>query len=343
MQLNDYKPIFRERMLDLAWRQWVTLGLKGYGKAWKSAPVDLEALIVFTCEVGRWDPRLFDGMMEWVGINARWINVSRMRRMLTLSGVVPPELFLAMVERSDSSLLPKFKTARQSVTLPEETMSLFFGRDDQPLPTGRSLDPVFEKWGFLRADYDRRGICGPFSDQGAETLQLRLRALWGLNARAELLMHLLLGGENSSRAVARFCGYSAPSIAKALAEMAESGCVESYTEGRRVLYSLKDRKAWWTLLVGWPGVPKPVDWFAILPALTRLHIHLGEIPRGEVSPRQQASRLRRLLELKTFDGLNQVAPELRINGSRLPSGEELIPSFIQQVDAILDRLMEGQK
>lgn len=65
--------------------------------------------------------------------------------------------------------------------------------------------------------------------------------------------------------------------------------------------------------------------------------------RDDTTPRQQASRIRRLVEQETFEGLNHVAPELRIGGLRLPPGEELIPVFQKQVDQILDRLMMGQK
>ncbi|MCC5848351.1 MAG: winged helix-turn-helix transcriptional regulator [Verrucomicrobia bacterium] len=342
MQLNDYKLEFRKRMLDLAWRQWVALGLQGYGAKWKHSPIDPEALIMFTCEVGRRDQRLFDGMVEWVERNGRWINVSRAKRLLRETKVVPYKLFLGLVERGDPTLTSKFKAIQTWGSDEIQPMPLFLGPDAEPMPTGRTLDPVFQQWGFLRNTYENRKICGPFPGVGAETLLLRLRAFTGLNARAELLNYLLLHSSGSPRAMARACGYGAPTVTLALSEMSESGWVDLQSDGRRVLYSLRDREKWWSLLVGWPGIPKGVDWVAVMPALCQLHVMLEEACRDEASPRQQASRLRRFLESKSLQGLNLVAPELRIGGNRLPSGEELIPVFQQQVDQILDRLMEGQ-
>jgi hypothetical protein len=342
MLLNEYKIEFRKRMLDLAWRQWVTLGVKGYGAKWKHSPIDPEALILFTCEVGRRDQRLFDGMVEWVERNGRWINVSRVKRLLRDTEVVSCDLFLAVVERSDTTLMPKYKAIQSKENEKIGPEPLFLGAEDQALPAGRTLDPVFQKWGFVRNTFENRNICGPFQVEGAETLLLRLRAFLGLNARAEILTYLLLHPAGSPRAMARFCGYGAPAVTRALAEMSESGWVDLQSDGRRLLYSLRDQAKWGSLLIEWAGRPKAVDWSAILPSLTQLHALLGDVTRDEATSRQQASRLRRFLESKAIEGLNHVAPELRIGGNRLPSGEELIPIFIQQVDEILDRLMRGQ-
>jgi len=342
MQLNDYKPEFRKRMLDLAWRQWVTLGLKGYGEKWRFSPVDPEALIAFTCVVGRWDQRLFDGMVEWVERNGRWINVSRAKRSLRANKAASFKLFLALVERGDSTLVPKYKAIQSWGNSNIRPEPLFEGENGEPLPTGRSLDPVFEKWGFLRNTYENRKICGPFPIKGPETLLLRLRAFLGLNARVEILTYLLLHGTGSPRSVARFCGYGAPTVNRALAEMAESGWVDFQSDGRKVQYFLRDSDKWWDLLVGWPGRPEAVDWFSIMPSLSQLFILFDWVSQDDATPRQQASRLRRFLEGEVLDGLNQVAPELRIGGSRMPAGEDLIQVFVQQVERILDRLMQGQ-
>ncbi len=326
-------------MLDLAWRQWVALGVKGYGEAWRHSPIDPEALILFTCEIGRRDQRLFDAMVEWVEQNGRWINVTRIKRLFRKTEVVPVELLLAVIERGNLSLLPKFKAVKVSAQRSEEAVPLFLNAEDEAMPIGRSEDHVFRAWGYSRGSYHSRGVCGHFPTTGPETILLRLRAFAGLNARAELLTYLLLHREGSPRAIARFCGYGAPTVTQALSEMTESGWVDSHIEGRRVLYSLKDADQWRSLLVGWPDSPPHIDWFAVLPALTKLHYYLGEISKGGVSDRQQASRLRRLLERKTFEGLNQVLPGGRMGGEHLPVGEALLPFFRKQVDGVCEGLL----
>ena len=40
------------------------------------------AMLLFTLEMGRYEPRLFDEVLDWLVINGRWIDLQRLRGIL---------------------------------------------------------------------------------------------------------------------------------------------------------------------------------------------------------------------------------------------------------------------
>ena len=64
MSLEEFRTGFRDRAIELLWRQWTSLGVSGYGVPWRGGAVDPEALLLLTCRLGRYDARLFDAMIE---------------------------------------------------------------------------------------------------------------------------------------------------------------------------------------------------------------------------------------------------------------------------------------
>jgi len=47
---------------------------------WKDVnkALDPEALVLFTCTIGRYEPRIFDSMLEWLSFNQRLLNIQRL-------------------------------------------------------------------------------------------------------------------------------------------------------------------------------------------------------------------------------------------------------------------------
>ena len=87
--------------VELAWRQWTALGVRGVAPA-PRYPVDVEALIAFTPFVAARDPRLDEETRDWCArIGPDFVSVSRLRQLLKLIGEVDgadkasiPHLFL---------------------------------------------------------------------------------------------------------------------------------------------------------------------------------------------------------------------------------------------------------
>jgi DNA-binding PadR family transcriptional regulator len=336
-QLTSFRTEFRERLLDLLWRQWTALGVSGQPAPWKTTPLDPEALLLVTCTVGRHDARLFDAVLDWLGVNGRYVNVGRLRRMLKDYPFAGAEVYAAVAEKTSTSE-HAVKWARSAVAAkvaePEAGGPLFFLPDGRPLPVVREPDPTFSAHGLLRDRYEPRGVAGPFRPDAPANLLLRLRALLGVSARCEVLAFLLLSGRGSPRAVARACGYYPATVAKALAEMAESGFVVSRVEGRRRHYALVP-EGWRELLLG-KGRPQWIVWPALFSALEQTWLFLQRPELADRPPLEQASELRRVLKSRLADNLARSGLPLTLVGEESQAGEELLPFFVERMGGVME-------
>jgi len=60
MSLENFRDSFLEEMLRFLWRQWSALGVLGEADIEDEWAIDPEALFVFSVELARYEPRLFD-------------------------------------------------------------------------------------------------------------------------------------------------------------------------------------------------------------------------------------------------------------------------------------------
>ena len=73
--LKIFRDEYLELLLDFLWQEWSALGVAGQKKDPCRHVIDPEALLLFTCSLGRYDQRLFDEVMDWLTTNGRFINV----------------------------------------------------------------------------------------------------------------------------------------------------------------------------------------------------------------------------------------------------------------------------
>lgn len=337
MLLNEYKAEFHTRVLDLLWRQWVSLGVTGYGKAWTQSIIDPDALLLVSCTVARHDPRLFDAMMDWMGLNGSWMNVNRINRMLMGVPYAGGAVFAAVAAsiRDSGNTLKWSRSASVREEKQKTGEPLFYLADGSPLPVAGEPDPVFKRHGFLRDRYCAREVASAFRPELPANLLMRLRAFLGVNARCEILAYLLLNGRGSPRAVARASGYYPATVNKALSEMGASGYLVSRVEGRHRFYFMNTEALGAAILegtaLGW------VNWIPLLGAFEQIWMFLHEPGRERQSPLAQASDLRRLLNasiMKKFSDSGLAEP---MGDHTRYAGESLIPFFISQTRQILDR------
>ena len=77
-------------LLALAWDQWSQLGVSAAAPAQREErAADPEALLLFTLEVGRNDPRLFDEVLDWLAFNEQLVSVHRLRNLSDDPPTVP--------------------------------------------------------------------------------------------------------------------------------------------------------------------------------------------------------------------------------------------------------------
>lgn len=343
MLLKEFKDEFRVQLLDLFWRQWISLGVSGHGQAWTRSVIDPDALLLASCTIGRHEPRLFDAMLDWMGINGAFVNVNRINRMLKEGHYAGGDVLAAVASsiRATENALKWSRIASPRQAKRQADEPLFFMPDGSPLPLVGEPDPVFLQHGFLRDRYSERGVASSFSPEYAVNLLLRLRALLGVNARCEILAYLLLNGRGSPRAIARACGYYPATVTKALSEMGASGYLTSRVDGRHRYYSL-NAESWGPVILEGATLSW-INWIPLLSAFEQTWLFLHAPGRDAQTPLAQASDLRRLLNASLMKKLADSGLTVELGDHTRHVGESLLPFFINLMRQTLDHLLRDDR
>ncbi len=242
MSFKEFKDSFLRDVLDLLWGQWRIIGLAGQAKQSGPYCIDPEALILATCSFGRYDQRLFDGMLEWLVEHERFISLLR------TSTLIKKELLEGehVLRATASFLASENRSVRWRKLAGEPALAigpeaLFIQESESPVGDFGYRDPIFLSYGFSRGEIDKRDVLGPALLSHPASLWLRLRALMGVSSRSDAFLYILVrkdGGHPSM--IARELGYTQRGIDQALASMAESGWVNRTESLREVCYAASD-------------------------------------------------------------------------------------------------------
>lgn len=340
-QLIDFRPVFLDRVLDVIWRQWTTAGISGQGKAWTGSVIDPEALLLFSCTVGRYDARLFDAIQEWLTVNGNFVNVQRLKRILKEERFAGEPVLAAIVGATTTSVnQAKWSQIAGKPQIPNnetESQPLFYRESGQPLPVVRHHDPQYAEYGFIRDTFEARGVAEPFHPAQPGNLLLRLRALLGVNARSEVFEYLLINTIGSPRAIAADCYYFPATISKAMVEMSRSGFVAFRTQGRRKLYRLSP-DTWRGLFLDRANNLTWIVWPRLFSALEHVWVFLDNTGLSTRSPLEQASSLRRLLTESVIPKLERSLPGFTFGDLAQHPAEKLIPYFTTRLTTVLQSL-----
>ena len=188
-------------LLNRAWIQWIALGVDAVGER-DDAVVDPEALIALTAELGDADARLRDVSTDWCVDYGRYVNGSRLKQVARELGT-PPEAVGEYVATVAAAGGPAWPMATQP-----------------------------------RPGYTARGKARLDSALPRPRLRIRLRAAFGVNARADVLAALLEGPKNglSVADLARKTRFTKPNVAFAVDALVLAGLLEARAVGneRRV-------------------------------------------------------------------------------------------------------------
>ncbi len=318
--------------MEFAWRQWSQLGVLAGTDRRDRWAIDPEALLLFTLELGRDDPRLFDEVLDWLVFNERLVSVQRLRNLAGDDADRPlVDAALAWVAR---------RRPRARLTVPTTAGDK---RPDvaEPLfrntraPT-RELDEAFLTHGFLKSMAEPSGNARTPDPLLPVNFAFRLRHLLGVGARAEVA-RVLLGSDAprvTVQVVAESAGYSKRNVQEALASLRAAGVLDLVVLGNEQRFSAP-RKRWACLLgLGAEELPKHHDWPALLYSLTRILRWLADARNEELSDYMRASEARRLMA--------EIAPSLRFAGvpvmDRGRPGSEYWEDFVATVREALASL-----
>ena len=339
--LTDYRDKLRQTLLRWLWREWTALGVAGASTIETRTVIDPEALLLFTGSVGRWDPRLFDEVLDWLLANGRLLNGPRLKRLLR-----DYEFSSGRVIAAVCSVLPTKGCRLDWKMEPAASVSeeaLFHGADGRPLPDYGVRDPDFLAQGFRRGRLELRHYSKSPDPARPACLWLALRSLLGINCRVEIMLYLLTRPYGYPSQIARDTGYTQRNIQDVMVDMAASGQLRVTRKGREVQYRLAS-PLWKKLLLGTQGPPEWALWPAVLRALEVVWSRLFDEKFASLSESAQTGELFLLIQrirplLERADLAHLLTPESQ------GLGADYRATFIRDLDTILKRtgMAEGDK
>ncbi len=250
MKISNSVVEFKERLkialIDLAWRQWTQLGVGGLELGKANYILDPEALLVFSAYIGRFDQRLFDEIIDWLHINARFINIQRLRIMskkAQFANHAVLGLMASYLKKGDASVKWKKIATDFKPEKVAEQQSLFKLSNGHPMPVVGAKDDTALQYGFKRNVYQWTNNSSEFPLNAAATILLQLRGLFGVNARSEAMLMFLMQDTCTIQDIADASGFSWRSIQDVLFEMNRSNLIDCTAAKRGRYYYLRDRKA----------------------------------------------------------------------------------------------------
>ncbi len=335
--LKDFRDEYLERLLDLIWRQWCALGVAGTGGPEDRRVIDPEALLALTATMARYEARIFDEALDWLQVNGRFINIQRLKTIIRRERFQGAPVLSAIAELMASrSTATKWKRLAESDSGLEKTNApLFFFKSGQPHPVLREPDAVFQTHGLLRETVQLRSHSQPFRTEPVTNLHLKLRAFFGINARCEIILFLLMNRKGHPRAIARQCYYYQKTVQDTLVDMRSSGLVQASSIGREIWYRLAS-PLWQELMAGGRDLPSWVCWPPLFSALEQIWEVISDPEMAEIDqPLLVSSKLRELM--KTLRGdIERSGLGDRLSDASAYVGEEYIPVFIHNVRRLFD-------
>lgn len=349
----DFSSQLLSALLDWLWRSWISLGVSGQGAAARpDRVIDPEALVLASSQWARHDARLFDEMLDWLCQHGQFIHLQRLRtlqraglgdmRVLSAVAAVLAEHAPQAKWRSLKTL-PHSKPPLEPLFVGQPTESAFWG----------AAEPLFLQQGFQRGRLELRQLSRPPDSRRAANLWLKLRALFGTSARADIWLYLLTRGPGTAAEIARFSGYTPRAILLPLREMALSGhlhepprsararpqrgvAAPARTRGPSWKYALRPDE--WSFLRTWPepaGYPRLEP---VAPLLQLCQIALQQA--GSTPPGSQA-----LQELQLREAIAAPLTELQRLGLSEslglppdPRGGDLVSALNERLPALIRNL-----
>ena len=336
MRLSTLRESVTRELNSFAWDQWAQLGVFATTERQDRWVADPETLLLFTFEVGRDDPRLFEEVLDWLLTNERLVSVQRLRNLCADDEDRRlADAALAWVGQHQ----PRARFVASRTRRRPRTLSPLFRMSSRPV---RNPDEAFVSFGFLKPAAEPSGKSGPPPLERPLSFAFRMRQLFGVGSRSEVLRYLLTGASPDVPAqdVAQAVAYAKRNVTETLAALVASGVVGTFLVGNERRYQL-NREPWGQLLrlssETWPTYR---DWPRLLLLARRLVRWLSDERLKELSPYLLASEARTLAD--------ELKPSFAFAGVAFPSaastpGEAFWPVFVEGVERVLATVTTDQE
>jgi len=337
--LNNLGSSLEERLTDFLWREWSTLGVLGTSAIEAHWIIDPEVLLLLTSEIARHEARLFDEVLDWLHANSRWISTQRLRTLHTKYGIGDARV-LSAVARIMMKHDPPTKWSKLAAGTPlkEKSIEPLFRHGYQALlSTVENPDPDFAALGLIRPIIATRSLSQLVAMKQPCALTFRLRALFGLGMRADILCYLLTHDGAHPSGVAQALGYSQKRVQDTLIEMAASGLVFIRPSGRIKIYWL-DHGQWEEFLTSKKApFPAWVNWPLLARGLTTLWRGIWAIGSDQTDDYVISSKMRTTMR-QAQDDLHASGIDFKLEDDRDHKAEDYLPVFIENIHNILSTL-----
>lgn len=335
MPASTLRDDVTRRLTAFAWDQWAQLGVFAPTSRRDQTATDPEALLLFTFEVGRSDPRLFDETLDWLLTNERLVSIQRLRNLcrddddrdLVEGGL----LWLARQRPHSRPTLPRVREPRAI-----EPRPLFYDVARQV----REPDEAFLAAGLLKPATEPSKKSGAPDPDLPINFAFRMRHLFGLGSRPEVIRYLLTAPitDASALAVADAVAFAKRNVNDTLTSLVASRSVTAYEHGNERRYYL-DRVLWAQFLRFQPDSwPAYRDWPRLFGALRQLSRWLHDPALDQLTPYMLASNARTLMEQLEPD----LAPAGVLSpGGQVPQGEDYWQAFADRVEQAISDLEHG--
>jgi hypothetical protein len=256
MSPRKFRDELTDRMLNIHWKQWTAFGVSSHWNRTSDHILDLEALTVSTIAIGLWDKRLSHVAMEWLQKNRQWLNLHRVKRI--------GKLFVGSETYKQNPLLDSAVMEVYLDFLKPSPSSLAHHSEHQNYQS----DVVYEHINLVSGYKPRGTVVGP-DIRSTCLLQLFLRSVFGIDARAEMLLYFLCGRRGNSNFISSEIYFEQKNLLRILKNWADAGVIEEDLEASSPDYGLKNRSFWIQAL----GIEHPspyINWTRIFLFLVRL-------------------------------------------------------------------------
>ena len=340
MPISDLRDAFRGRLLEFAWSQWAQLGVSAHLTRSDRWVLDPEALIVFSVELARRDPRLFDELLDWISLNGRLLSLQRIRNLVTRFPVEQGLVDAVVAWVADAAPAVRWPKAGRPAYEPKSNVEPLFTSD--VVSFVGEQDPVFARYGYMRPRVRRSGKSVEPDARLPVNLALRLRLFFGPGTRSEIVRVLLTSTEGPLDAarIADEAGFAKRNVNETLNALVASGAAKARRSGNeRRFVVVRDR--WATFLeIGSAAtdIPVFVSWVHFFPPLLKMLLWLEREAVSDDSDYLISSRARDLVAQISQD-LETVGMEIPRDRSR--PGAAYLAAFEELVASLPEAIADG--
>ncbi len=243
---KNFKETLRDALTQLLWKQWSTLGIASFVEPQKTWVIDPEALMVATTFWQNEDLRLYEVARVWIFKHRDYWMQTRYKKIIKYC----IEMEKGLLRKSNLINFLQYKLSLQ--------------------------DPqhIHER---------RREILKPLLTKNPPLIRLKLRGIFGREARSEVFLYYLYHREGTSLSIAKETFLEQKSVYSVAKKWQETGMLERRI-GKKTGYVMPDRvkKAWLNALEI-KTLPQYLNWGRVFTGLCLIMEALSIEPWGNDS------------------------------------------------------------